>query len=111
MSTDAEKLQAMLTSGLPIIEVIGGSFTPERSLTSEEMLIASDIMNPPNADELDFRGARRALIDGYRDAVARLEQIENANPATITQAQVVAAIKDMAKYQKQLIKVLRKLLF
>jgi len=51
---------------------------------------------------------KQAVKAVYQEAIARLGQIENADPQAITQAQAVAAIQDIARFLRLLLKFLYK---
>lgn len=62
----------------------------------------------PPAEVLDYRASRADMKAQVIAALARLEQIETAT--TFTNAQVIQAIKDMATYEKKIIKVLARII-
>ena len=55
-----------------------------------------------------YRAEREAFRAQVIAALARLEQIETAT--TFTNAQVIQAIKDMATFEKKIIKVLARMI-
>ena len=63
----------------------------------------------PTPEELEEEARIQELRDGYQTAITRLAQIETAvNP---TNTQVIAAIKDIAKFLRLTLKVLARILF
>jgi hypothetical protein len=62
---------------------------------------------PPSPETLAFRADRQQLKDEYLATIAQLQNIENAvNP---TNAQVIAAVKFLAKTLRLMLKLLAKL--
>jgi hypothetical protein len=82
------------------------------AMTQAQEVVFRDILLshfPPSkyADVLTERTERADLKAQVAAAITRLEQIKNA--ATPTNAQVIAAIRDMATYEEVIIKVLVRL--
>lgn len=109
--------QKLIDANLPIQsaseagEIIG---LPDVEMTSEQRGLLDDIVmehfRPTEyADVLADRANMKAHKDNYLKAIARLEQIQNAT--NITNAQAVAAIKDMALIQERTLKLLKKMFF
>jgi len=96
-------------AGLPVELLPDSSFTFTRSLSDNESEIYYDLLDPTRPiRRAEQQAALVQFKDEYEAAKARLLQIENAtNP---TNAQVIAAIRDMAKYERLMAKLLAKLL-
>lgn len=100
----------LLAAGLPVVSATDGAqATFSRTLEDQEMETYLNILYPNRAVErADFADARQMLKDQYQAAVDRLLQIENAvNP---TNAQVIAAIKDIAHYERIIARILARII-
>jgi len=87
-------------SGLP-----GTIFTDAQNQTMVDIIL--EHFKPAEYTALlAWRIDVQQLRDDYLAAIARLEQIENAT--TFTTNQVIAAIQDMAKYERLILKLLRR---
>lgn len=97
-----------LAVGLPVV-MENGTMTMSRGLTDIEDEIFHDILDPTRVTiRLENAANLQTLKNEYQAALTRLEQIRDAtNP---TNAQVIAAVKDIAKYQVMLLKFLKKFL-
>lgn len=106
------KLQYMhselIKAGLPVVSVrMDKTIEWETPPTAQQITQATTILNNINLNTLtDLDKAN--IIAEYQIAITRLDQIQNAvNP---TNAQVIAAVKDLAKYQLLLLKFLKRIL-
>lgn len=111
MPTLFEKLEA---AGVPVQTateggqiVIVDTLTPEQEHTLSEILL-EHFQPIQYADVLQVRADQQQLKDLYQTVITRLEQIESA--ANPTNAQVIAAVRDIAKYERWLYKVLRRMI-
>jgi hypothetical protein len=93
-------------AGLPVISASDGqSATFSRSLSEAETEIYLDLLDPTRPTKrTEFQTAVLQFKDEYQAAKTRLSQIENA--ANPTNAQVIQAIRDIAKYERLLAKLL-----
>ena len=110
------KITDMLAAGIPVNQETSNEAQEEyqftRIMSDEENLLFHRIVTPPSAEQLvieqNHKTSRAEIKAQYLVALDRLTQIETAvNP---TNAQVVAAIKDMAAYEKKIIKILARLI-
>lgn len=70
--------------------------------------ICREHFNPTlHTNILDERANTKALKENYLTAITRLEQIQKAT--NVTNAQTVAAIKDIALIQERILKLLKKI--
>jgi hypothetical protein len=83
----------------------------ESSLTDVQIenCLASPIAVDEQAQIDDFISTRATLKSQYQTTVDRLIQIENA--AAPTNAQVIQAIRDMAKFERWILKLLARIFF
>lgn len=99
-------LTDLQVAGLPVVTATDGvnaSFS--RSLTDEETELYLDILHPAR---IEYRADRADLKAQAVTAINRLSQIETAdNP---TNAQIIAAVKDLAIFEKKIIKVLARII-
>jgi len=103
-------LTNLQAAGLPVIsatesgEITMGAMSPAQLATYNDVVLS--YFNPTEYANILADRASLATIKGeYSAAITRLTQIEAA--AAPTNAQVIAAIRDMAKYQRELLQFLR----
>lgn len=98
-----------IAAGLPVLQADEVRVMFTRELTAAEDEIYLDILDPNRPTRRsEAQAAILQFKDEYEVAKARLLQIENAtNP---TNAQVIQAIRDMAKYERLLAKLIAKLI-
>ena len=107
--TILEELQA---AGLPVISADESGAVSMGPMTEEQLAQFHDILlahfNPTkHAETLQERSERQQFKDQYQAIIDRLTQIENAtNP---TNAQVIAAVRDLARYERLTLRALAKL--
>ena len=106
MPTIFEKLQ---NAKLPVTSATETGEITSKAMSKEQKALFDDILlehfNPPAFQELLLRRADlKQYKDTYLSTINTLEQIENATSPT--NAQVIAAIKQLAKTQKLLLKLL-----
>lgn len=100
----------LLAAGLPVIsasetgEVVSGAMTPAQKAQFDDILL--QYFNPTKwAKVIADRQSLQVMKTEYAAAVARLKQIETTAPTN--NAQIIAAVQDMAKYQRELLEFLR----
>lgn len=87
-----------------VVKIAGQS---ERDVTAGEIASAQTLLDAQVADDASYIQDKLALKTQYQTAITRLEQIRDA--VAPTNAQVVAAVKDLANYQLQILRFIRKL--
>ena len=99
----------LVAAGLPVELLPDGSYTFTAPITDVQTQAYYDILRPERIQRrAEVDTALIQFRDEYEAAKARLLQIENAtNP---TNAQVIQAVRDMAKYERLMAKLLAKLL-
>lgn len=97
-------------AGLPVVSATDGAqATFSRTLDDTENEIYLNLLDPTRAQRLlDTIADRESLKIQYQAAIDRLQQIENA--VSPTNAQIIQAIRDIAKYERLIIKVLARLI-
>jgi len=110
MPTLYEKL---ITAGLPIISATEEGEIESLQMTAEQQLLFSDILMEhfqpiQYADILTIRADRQQLKEEYQSTIATLQTIESTTSPT--NAQVIAAVKFLAKTLRLLLKLLARLI-
>lgn len=108
----ATLFERLTTAGLPVESASdeeGIRITPGIALTFEQSNLLGEIVlehqDPTDyAEYLADKATRQQIRDGYLATIVQLETIENATSPTT--AQVVAAVKFLAKTMRLLIKFL-----
>lgn len=102
----------LLDAGLPVISATEGGEISMGSMTHEQQVLCDDIIlsyfQPAAYAELQvYRLDKQQFKNEYQDTITQLQSIEDAvNP---TNAQVIAAIKLLAKVLRLLLKLLARI--
>jgi hypothetical protein len=100
----------LLNAGLPVVSATdGGQATFSRSLTDDEVEIYHDLRDPQRPIlRAELTATRVQIKAEYIATIDTLTQIENATSPT--NAQVIAAVKFMAKTIRLILNLLARLL-
>jgi hypothetical protein len=102
--------EKLVAAGIPVISADENGMVSTQALTEAQDAIYRDILlehfQPAvYADLVDQRNNKNQIRTGYVNTIDTLSSIENAQ--TLTNAQILAAVKFMAKTLRLLLKLLR----
>lgn len=99
----------LLAAGLPVELLPDGGYTFTRSIDETETQLYHDILDPAEKASREAYAVDRAQLKAeYQATVDQLQAIENATSPT--NAQVIAAVKFIAKTLRLLLKLLARMI-